>query len=74
MDAHFEGKYLEIVNSIVISHSNLTAEEKIKRLLWTGAIINITIWWVYNGDNISAKDMSFWCYNFLEKHDKNSLF
>lgn len=46
MDCNFESKYLEIVNSIVINHEGLTENEKIRRIMWTGAVINTTTWWI----------------------------
>src|SRR5574344_341720 len=67
MDANFEGKYLEIVNSIVINHPNLSEEDKVRRIVWTGAIINITVWWIYMNEKIDVKDMALYCFNLLEK-------
>lgn len=67
MDSNFEGKYLEVVNSIVVNHEGLTEEEKVRRLLWTGAIVNITVRWVYKQGKTTADEMALWCYKFLEK-------
>lgn len=70
MDCNFEGKYLEIVNSIVINHEGLTENDKIRRIMWTGAVINTTTWWIYNDKKIPKKDMALWFYNFLENRKK----
>ena len=63
---NFEGRYLEAVNEIVIRHSGISKEEQVQRILWAGAMVNITVWWISNGKRISAKEMALWCYNFME--------
>jgi len=55
--ANMEQKYLDTVNDYLIK-GDLSRSEKYKRLLWSGAIQNITLYWINNGLKESPEEMT----------------
>lgn len=59
--AGYHDKYLQMVNSSVLRLSALSDEEKYLALLWTGAIINATVYWLKCGMKETPEQMASYC-------------
>ena len=46
--AGFQNKYLELVNGVILRHSNMQDGEIYLRLLWSGGIVNAVVYWLAN--------------------------
>jgi Transcriptional regulator len=66
-ESGFQGKYLQLVNVIILNHPDIDDKEKFRRLMWNGAIQNAAFSWLEGGMLESALDMATWCHAYLEK-------
>lgn len=44
--AGFQNKYLELVNSVILRHSNMPYEETYLRLIFAGGVVNTIVYWL----------------------------
>ncbi len=65
-EAGFHEKYLDILNNNILNRDNLTPADKMKRLVWSGGIINLVKNWA-NAPAISIDLVATSCYRCLEQ-------
>ena len=59
--AGYQGKYLELVNSVILRHKDLQPEESYLRLLWSGGIVNAVVYWLSNDMTETPEQMASFC-------------
>ncbi len=62
----FQNIYLETVNKILTTNTNLDAETKYKRIMWNGAIQNIVTNWIKSDMKESSEEIARICYDKLK--------
>lgn len=55
-------RYLKALNYVVLYSRRLTTEQKYRRLLWTGGITNITMYWLSVDMKMPVKEIAELCY------------
>lgn len=58
--------YYSALNSVVMFTRPLSEEQKLVRLLWTGAMVNATLYWVDTNMQKSTEEMAKLCYHSLK--------
>ena len=59
--AGYQGKYLDLVNSVILRHKDMQPEESYLRLLWSGGIVNAVVYWLSNDMAESPEQMATFC-------------
>ena len=59
--AGYQGKYLELVNSVILRHKDMQPHESYQRLLWSGGIVNAVVYWLTNGMAETPEQMATFC-------------
>lgn len=59
--AGYQGKYLELVNSIILRHKDMKSEDSYLRLLWSGGIVNAVVYWLTNNMAETPEQMASYC-------------
>lgn len=59
--AGYQGKYLELVNSIILRHKDMQPHDSYQRLLWSGGIVNAVVYWLSNGMSETPEQMASFC-------------
>lgn len=62
--ANFRSMFLDYVNSLLTLDQE-SSTQKLTRLMWNGAIQNITVEWIRNGMLETAEEMATLCYEKL---------
>lgn len=57
----FQGKYLELVNSMILRHKDMQTEESYQRLLWSGGIVNAVVYWLSGDMTETPEQMATFC-------------
>lgn len=70
---NLQNMYLEFVNHLLTFNSKISPETKYTRLMWNGAIQNITITWIKNGIVESPEEMANIFYNKMNFKTKKPL-
>ncbi len=65
-DAGFQYKYLTVVNELVLHNPAIENKDKYKRLIWTGAIVNVLIEWVEGGMVEPKEEMAKICLEYTK--------
>lgn len=61
----FENVYLQMVNDILIANKNINDSTKFKRLIWNGAIQNVTLEWIKRDMQGGVDQVAHFCYEIL---------
>ncbi len=69
-DAGFRKKYFFFVNELILHNRDYTMEEKYRRLIWSGGIENVIVYWRENGMRESTDELAKFCATYL-KPQKN---
>ena len=70
----YQGKYLELVNSIILRHKDLQPDETYQRLLWSGGIVNAVVYWLSNNLSETPEQMATFCDKcFASFNQKNYI-
>ncbi len=64
-DAGFRKKYFFFVNELILRNPNLTKAEKYRRLIWSGGIENVIVYWRKRGMQESAEELAVFCNEHL---------
>ena len=56
-----QGKYLELVNSMILRHKDLQSDDTYQRLLWSGGIVNAVVYWLSSDMAESPEQMATFC-------------
>ncbi len=67
--AGFQKRYLDVVNGIALRHSDMATEEIYKRLLWNGAMLNITTYWLATDMQIPPAEMAQICRKYITSYN-----
>ena len=59
--AGYQGKYLELVNSIILRHKDMQTEDSYLRLLWSGGIVNAVVYWLSGDMAETPEQMAGFC-------------
>lgn len=70
--AGFQKRYLDVVNGIVLRHSDMATEEIYKRLLWNGALVNVTTYWLSTDMKISPAEMAKICSKYIISYNSET--
>ncbi|MBO5884559.1 MAG: TetR/AcrR family transcriptional regulator [Clostridia bacterium] len=70
---NLQNMYLELVNHLLTYSSKISPETKYTRLMWNGAIQNITITWIKNGMVLTPEEIANIFYNKMNFKNKKSL-
>lgn len=62
-NAGYREKYLQLVNSMILDHTELSCEETYALLLWCGGVINAVAHWLVDGMQTSPAEMANCCYH-----------
>ena len=57
----YQGKYLELVNSMILRHKDMQPQESYQRLLWSGGIVNAVVYWLSNDMAETPEQMASFC-------------
>ena len=60
--AGYQGKYLELVNSLILRHKDMQPQDSYQRLLWSGGIVNAVVYWLSNNMTETPEQMATFCY------------
>ncbi len=60
-----KARYTNALNYVVLYSRRLTDEQKYRRLLWTGGITNLTMYWLGINMEIPVDEMARICYHSL---------
>ena len=60
--AGFRDKYLELVNTMVLRHKDMSEEDTFLRILWNGGIINVVVYWLIGGKKQPPEQVAAYCY------------
>lgn len=64
-NAGFQGKYLSIINDIVLHNKNIPSTKKYLRIIWAGGIVNTVISWVEDGMKEDIEEIADFCFQNL---------
>ena len=59
--AGYQGKYLELVNSMILRHKDMQPQDSYQRLLWSGGIVNAVVYWLSNDMAETPEQMASFC-------------
>lgn len=59
--AGFRDKYLDLVNSVFLRHTDLKPDETYQRLLWSGGVVNAIVYWLSSDFAESPADIAQYC-------------
>ena len=59
--AGYQGKYLELVNSMILRHKDMQPDESYQRLLWSGGVVNALVYWLSSGMAETPEQMATFC-------------
>ena len=59
--AGYQGKYLELVNSLILRHKDMQPDESYQRLLWSGGVVNALVYWLSSGMAETPEQMATFC-------------
>ena len=59
--AGYQGKYLDLVNSVILRHKDMQPNESYQRLLWSGGIVNAVVYWLTNDMAETPEQMATFC-------------
>lgn len=72
--AGYQGKYLELVNSIILRHKDMQSDESYQRLLWSGGIVNAVVYWLSCDMAETPEQMATFCSQcFATFNQKNFI-
>ena len=57
----YQGKYLELVNSMILRHKDLQKDDTYQRLLWSGGIVNAVVYWLSDDMAETPEQMATFC-------------
>ena len=57
----YQGKYLDLVNSMILRHKDMQPHDSYQRLLWCGGIVNAVVYWLYNDMSETPEQMATFC-------------
>ena len=57
----YQGKYLDLVNSMILRHKDMQPHDTYQRLLWSGGIVNAVVYWLSNGMTEPPEQMATFC-------------
>ncbi len=66
LDANLEQSFLEKINNILLQHENLTDQEKVKRIMWAGSLLNLAAWWIKTDMKMPVTYIAQWSYDNLD--------
>ena len=56
-----QGKYLELVNSMILRHKDMQSDDTYQRLLWSGGIVNAVVYWLSDDMAETPEQMAQFC-------------
>lgn len=59
--AGYQGKYLELVNSVILRHKDMQPHDSYQRLLWSGGIVNAVVYWLQSDMEETPEQMASYC-------------
>ena len=59
-------RYYSTINSVVMFARPLSEDQKLVRLIWTGGMVNATLYWVDTNMEKSAESMAQLCFEALD--------
>ena len=57
----YQGKYLDLVNSMILRHKDMQPHDSYQRLLWSGGIVNALVYWLSNDMSETPEQMATFC-------------
>ena len=57
----YQGKYLDLVNSMILRHKDMQPHDSYQRLLWSGGIVNAVVYWLSNDMAETPEQMATFC-------------
>ena len=57
----YQGKYLELVNYMILRHKDMQPQDSYQRLLWSGGIVNAVVYWLSSDMAETPEQMAGFC-------------
>lgn len=61
-----KNRYIDALNFVILKNRQLNDEQKYRRLLWAGGMVNATLYWIESGMDMPVSDIALHCYHSLE--------